>query len=45
VAPKHIQMPQVFAAVTPYLAIGFLGLLAIVLFPPLATWLPKVLIR
>jgi tripartite ATP-independent transporter DctM subunit len=43
VAPKEIAMQQVFRAVTPYVAFGLLMLLAVVAFPPVATWLPKVL--
>jgi TRAP-type C4-dicarboxylate transport system permease large subunit len=45
VAPKDIRMPQVWSAATPYVLMGLAGLLAVILFPPLATWLPKVLIR
>jgi tripartite ATP-independent transporter DctM subunit len=43
VAPKEIAMQQVFGAVTPYLVFGVLMLLAVIAFPPVATWLPKVL--
>jgi len=45
VAPREIEMHQVWRAVTPYVLMGLLGLAAVVLFPPLATWLPKALIR
>jgi tripartite ATP-independent transporter DctM subunit len=45
VAPKEIQMPQVWRAATPYVLMGFAGLAAVIAYPPLATWLPKVLIR
>ena len=45
VAPKEISMPQVWHAVTPYLVMGVLGLAAVIAFPPLATWLPKVLFK
>ena len=45
VAPKEISMPQVWHAVTPYLVMGILGLAAVIAFPSLATWLPKVLFR
>ena len=45
VAPKHIAMQQIWHAVTPYVVMGLLGLLAVVLIPGLATWLPKVLFR
>jgi tripartite ATP-independent transporter DctM subunit len=45
VAPKEIEMHQVWHAVTPYVIMGVLGLLLVLLFPQLATWLPRVLIR
>jgi tripartite ATP-independent transporter DctM subunit len=43
VAPKEISMQQVFGAVTPYVIFGILMLLVVIVFPPVATWLPKVL--
>jgi len=44
VAPREISMRQVYQAVTPYVLFG-LALLALVLaWPPLATWLPRVLL-
>ncbi len=43
VAPREITMSQVFGAVTPYVVLGLVMLVAVMLFPPLATWLPKVL--
>jgi tripartite ATP-independent transporter DctM subunit len=45
VAPKEIQMHQVWQAVTPYVVMGVLALLAVLLVPSLATWLPKALTR
>jgi tripartite ATP-independent transporter DctM subunit len=45
VAPREIEMQQVWSAVTPYVVMGILALLAVLLFPALATWLPKALIR
>jgi tripartite ATP-independent transporter DctM subunit len=45
VAPKEIAMRQVWHAVTPYVVMGLGALLAVMLFPPLATWLPKLLFR
>ncbi len=45
VAPKEIAMQQIWRAVTPYVVMGMLGLLAVILIPGLATWLPKVLSR
>lgn len=43
VAPRHITMSQVYNAVTPYVVFGILMLAIVMLFPPVATWLPAVL--
>jgi len=43
VAPPGITMQQIYAASGPYIVFGVLVLMAIFLFPPLATWLPGVL--
>lgn len=43
VAPPSITMAQVYVAVTPYVLFGVLMLGAVLLFPPIATWLPRVL--
>ncbi len=45
VAPKEIEMHQVWHAVTPYVAMGLVALAAVLLFPALATGLPKMLFR
>jgi len=45
VAPKGIEMHQVWHAVTPYVVMGLVALIAVLLFPPLATWLPRLLFR
>jgi tripartite ATP-independent transporter DctM subunit len=45
VAPKEIHMHQVWRAVTPYVVMGLIALLAVAFVPALATWLPKVLIK
>ena len=44
VAPKHISMQQIFRAVTPYVLFGLLMLMLVMLLPPVATWLPGVLL-
>jgi len=44
VAPKHIATQDIFAAVMPYVIFGLLMLGLVVVFPPLATWLPKLLL-
>ena len=38
-----ITMSQVYAAAVPYIVFGLIVLVAIFLFPPIATWLPAVL--
>jgi len=45
VAPRTITMAQVYGAVTPYVVLGLLMLVVVVLFPPVATWLPAALFR
>ena len=45
VAPREISMSQVWHAVTPYVVMGVLALAAVIAWPPLATWLPKVLFK
>ena len=44
VAPKEIPTREIFAAVMPYVLFGLLMLVLVMLFPPLATWLPSVLL-
>jgi tripartite ATP-independent transporter DctM subunit len=44
VAPKEIPTSEIFAAVMPYVLFGVLMLVLVMLFPPLATWLPSVLL-
>ena len=41
VVPRHITMMQVYVAAIPYVIICFLMMLAILFYPPLATWLPN----
>ena len=43
VVPADITMKQIFAAVMPYVVIGLVMIVAILVFPPIATWLPVVL--
>jgi tripartite ATP-independent transporter DctM subunit len=44
VAPKEIAMRQIWSAVTPYVVMGLLALIAVMLLPGLATWLPRKLL-
>ena len=41
VAPPEITMGQIFRAVTPYVTLGLAALAAVILWPALATWLPR----
>jgi tripartite ATP-independent transporter DctM subunit len=43
VAPPTITLQQIYAASVPYIVFGVVVLVAIFLFPPIATWLPRVL--
>jgi len=43
VAPPQITMNQIYMAVLPYVLFGLAVLAAIVIFPPLATWLPRMI--
>ena len=44
VAPKEIEMRQIWSAVTPYVVMGLIALVAVMLIPGLATWLPRKLL-
>jgi tripartite ATP-independent transporter DctM subunit len=43
VAPPSITMNEVFSAAWPYVCFGLLALAIVFAFPPLATWLPRLL--
>ena len=44
VAPRHITMMQVYVAAISYvIIISFLMMVAILAYPPIATWLPRML--
>jgi tripartite ATP-independent transporter DctM subunit len=40
VVPPHITMRQIYLAAMPYVTVALIVLFAILLFPPIATWLP-----
>ncbi|MBU6189100.1 MAG: TRAP transporter large permease [Betaproteobacteria bacterium] len=44
VAPASIPTTEIFAAVTPYVIMGLLMIGLVWIFPPIATWLPAVLL-
>jgi len=44
VAPREIPTREIFGAVMPYVLFGLLMLVLVMVFPPLATWLPKLLL-
>jgi tripartite ATP-independent transporter DctM subunit len=43
VAPPHITMNQIYLAALPYVFIALVVLFLIFVFPPVATWLPRLL--
>ncbi|MDT3686096.1 MAG: TRAP transporter large permease [Pseudorhodoplanes sp.] len=43
VAPSSVNMAQIYWAAIPYVVFGVLVLALILLFPPIATWLPRIL--
>jgi TRAP-type mannitol/chloroaromatic compound transport system permease large subunit len=43
VAPSHITMNQIYVAVFPYVLFALIVLFLILVFPPIATWLPALL--
>lgn len=43
VAPASVSMNQVYWAAMPYVIFGLMVLVLILLFPPIATWLPRIL--
>jgi tripartite ATP-independent transporter DctM subunit len=43
VAPASVNMNQIYWAAIPYVLFGALVLVLILLFPPIATWLPRIL--
>jgi tripartite ATP-independent transporter DctM subunit len=43
VAPPNVTMNQIYMAALPYVLFGLLVLVMIILWPPLATWLPQIL--
>ena len=45
VAPKEIPTSEIFRAVTPYVLMGLLMLVLVMHWPPIATWLPAVLLK
>lgn len=43
--PKGITLLDIYRGVIPFIVIQMVGVLAVVIFPPLATWLPRFLIK
>lgn len=43
VAPPEITMWEIIKSALPFLALQFIGLIIVVFYPPLATWLPNVI--
>jgi TRAP-type C4-dicarboxylate transport system permease large subunit len=45
VQDRGVPMSDVYRAVWPFVALQLLGLICVVFFPQLATWLPEILFR
>ena len=45
VSPKSISMGDIMMATVPYMIMSAFMIVAIILFPPLATWLPSLIQR
>jgi tripartite ATP-independent transporter DctM subunit len=43
VAPRSVRMAQIYGAATPYVVLGVLMLVTVMLVPTVVTWLPRVL--
>lgn len=43
IAPPQITLETIYSSLWPFIAIQLVGLVLVVLFPPIATWLPSVL--
>ncbi|MEL6299059.1 MAG: TRAP transporter large permease subunit [Pseudomonadota bacterium] len=43
VAPKDIQLQEIFVAVLPFIALQIIGMLLVMFFPQIALWLPQAL--
>jgi len=43
VAPPAVTMAHIFRAVVPYIVLSLILLVAIIMFPAIATWLPALL--
>jgi TRAP-type mannitol/chloroaromatic compound transport system permease large subunit len=44
IVPRGVTMGDIYQSVTPYTLIMILGLILIMLFPGLATWLPSLVL-
>jgi len=44
VAPPEVTMADIFQAVIPYIVMSLILLALLIAFPPIATWLPSVLV-
>ena len=43
VAPKDVQLQEIYAAVLPFIALQIIGLGLVMAFPQIALWLPDAL--
>ena len=45
IAPKEVSMQDIYRAIIPFVGLLWIGLIIVILFPELATWLPAQMIR
>lgn len=45
VSPPHIKTEHIYRGIIPFVILQLIGLLLCILYPPLTTWLPKVIFR
>ena len=45
IVPKEISMVDIYTSIVPFVFLMMLGLIIVIIFPELATWLPRQMIK
>jgi len=45
VAPQEVQTTEIYRGVVPWIGLQLVGLAAVLAYPPLATWLPRIIFQ
>jgi TRAP-type mannitol/chloroaromatic compound transport system permease large subunit len=45
IVPKDISMEDIYRSIIPFVGVMIVGLIIVIIFPDLATWLPSKMIR